>query len=94
MRYIWSFIFIDRSVGSTAVNDDNKEAIHLANNPVTTSNGKHIDVCHHVLRERVTNGELRLSMYRRHSSVLTFSPKRCLRRRFVFTVTLSGTYGD
>lgn len=57
MRYLWSFIFPDRDVGCTTVKEDNQGAIHLAKNPVTTPNSKHIDVRHHFLRERVANGE-------------------------------------
>ena len=37
--------------------EDNKGAIYLANNPVTTPNSKHIDVRHHFFRQRVADGE-------------------------------------
>ena len=47
---------MDPNVGFTTVNEDNNGEIHLANNLVTTSNIKHIDVRHHFLRERVANG--------------------------------------
>ena len=47
MRYLLSFIFLDRDVGCTTVKEDNQGAIHLAKNPVTTPNSKHIDVRHH-----------------------------------------------
>ena len=58
MRYVWSFIFQDRDVGCTTVKGDNKGAIYLANNPLTTPNNKRIDVRHHFLRERVASGEV------------------------------------
>ena len=57
LRYIWSFIFPDRDVGCTTIFEDNVSALHLANNPATTPNSKHIDVRHSFLRERVANGE-------------------------------------
>ena len=60
LRYIWSLIFPDRDVGCTTVNEDNVGAIHLANNPATTPNSKHIDIRHHFLRERVATGEFRV----------------------------------
>ena len=61
LRYIWSFIFLDRDVGCTLVKKDNNVgAIHLAKNPATTSNSKHIDIRHHFIRERVANGEFKV----------------------------------
>ena len=60
LRYIWSFIFPDRDVGCTLVKEDNVGAIHLAKNPATTPNSKHIDIRHHFIRERVANGEFEL----------------------------------
>ena len=35
-------------------------AIHIAKNPTTTSNSKHIYIRHHFIRERVTNGEFKV----------------------------------
>ena len=60
LRYIWSFIFPDRDVGCTLVKEDNVGAIHLAENPATTPNSKHIDIRHHFIRERVANGEFKV----------------------------------
>ena len=59
LRYIWSFIFPDRDVGCTLVKEDNVGAIHLAKNPATTPNSKHIGIRRHFIRERVANGEFK-----------------------------------
>lgn len=60
LRYLWSFIFPDRNVGCTLVHEDNVGAIHLASNPATTPNSKHIDIRHHFIRERVARGEFKV----------------------------------
>lgn len=60
LRYIWSFIFPRRDVGCTLVFEDNEGAIHLAVNPATTPNSKHIDIRHHLIRERVARGEFKV----------------------------------
>ena len=60
LRYIWSFVFPDRDVGCTLVKKGNVGAIHLAKNPATTPNSKHIDIRHHFIRERVANDEFKV----------------------------------
>ena len=60
LRYIWSCIFLDRDVGCTLVKEDNVGVIHLAKNPATTPNSKHIDIHHHFIRERVANSEFKV----------------------------------
>ena len=54
------FIFPDRDVGCTLVKEDNVGVIHLAKNPATTPNSKHIDIRHHFIRERLANGEFKV----------------------------------
>ena len=56
VRYLWSFIFPDRDVGCTLIHEDNVSTIHLACNPATTPNSKHIDTRHHFIREGVERG--------------------------------------
>ena len=46
LRYLWTFIFPDRDVGCTLIHEDNGSDIHLACNPATTTNSKHIDIRH------------------------------------------------
>ena len=60
LRYISSFIFPDRDVGCTLVKEDNVGAVHLAKNPATMPNSKHIDIRYHFVRERVANGEFKV----------------------------------
>ena len=39
---------------------DNESAIKLANNPVSHSRTKHIDICHHFLRDHETKGDIKI----------------------------------
>ena len=93
LRYIWSFIFPDRDVGCTTIFEDNVGALHLANNPATTPNSKHIDIRHHFLRERVANGEFRVVHVRsdsQHADFLTKPLHRetfCVHRNFVMNIS-------
>ena len=60
MRYVWSFILLDRDVGCATVYEDNKGAMYLAINPATIPNSKHIDIRHHFVRERVERAEFQI----------------------------------
>lgn len=60
LRYVWAFVFPGRDVGCTVVYEDNMGALHLAKNPATTPNSKHIDIRHHFIRERIGRGEFRV----------------------------------
>ena len=42
--YLWSVIFPDRDVECTVVKKDSVGALHMASNPVTTPNSKHMDI--------------------------------------------------
>ena len=56
------------------VKEDNVGAIHLAKNPATTPNSKHIDIRHHFIRERGENGEFKvvyLPSEEQHADFLT-----------------------
>jgi hypothetical protein len=37
---------------------DNESAVKIANNPVQHSRTKHIDICHHFLRDHVVKGDI------------------------------------
>ena len=92
LRYIWSFIFPDRDVGCTLVKEDNVGAIHLAKNPATTPNSKHIDIRHHFIPERVANGEFKVVYVRcegQHAYFLTKSLHQAafeVHRNFVMNI--------
>jgi hypothetical protein len=46
--------------GPTVMYEDNQPCIHIANNPVTSSRTKHINIRYHFTREAVFNKEIRL----------------------------------
>ena len=93
LHYIWNFIFPDGDVGCTTVYEDNVGALHLASNPATTPNSKHIDIRHHFIRERVANGEFRVVHVRsdlQHANFLIKPLHReafCVHRNFVMNIS-------
>ena len=54
--------------------EDNEGAKNMVQNPVCTSNSKHIDVRHHVLRKLIFEGEVfitHVESHDQHADVLT-----------------------
>ena len=51
LRQIWRFMLPSKVMPCFSVFEDNQGAVQLAQNPVTDSNSKHIDVRHHFLRK-------------------------------------------
>ena len=47
-------------IGPTIIYEDNRGAIHLADNPVDHPKTKHIAVRYHAIRDHIGNGEIRL----------------------------------
>jgi hypothetical protein len=43
-------------MGPTTIMEDNQPAIHIASNPITSSNSKHFDVRLHYTREKLHDG--------------------------------------
>ena len=92
LRYLWSFIFLDRDVGCTLIHEDNASATHLACNPATTPNSKHIDIHHHFIRERVERGEFKVVHVRSDLQRADFLTKPlakdifCAHRDFVMNI--------
>ena len=59
---------------SIGVSEDNKGAIDLAKDPLSSSNSKHIDERYHFLRELVGTGDLSIKYLRtedQHADILT-----------------------
>ena len=46
---------------ATMIHADNQDCIALANNPVSHSHTKHIDICHYFIRECIKRREIRLN---------------------------------
>ena len=46
--------------GRTTLMEDNQSAIVMAKNPQFHGRAKHIDICHHFIRERVSEGDIKL----------------------------------
>ena len=92
LRYLWSFIFPDRDVGCILIHEDNVSAIHLACNPATTPNSKHIDIRHHFIRERVERREFKVVQVRPDMQRTDFLTKPlpketfCAHRDFVMNI--------
>ena len=92
LRYVWCFIFPGLSAPCITVFEDNEGARHLAQNPVCTSNSKHIDVRHHFLRELVFRGEfaiVHVPTAEQHADFLTKPLNRetfCFHRNFLMNM--------
>ena len=73
-RYVRSFIFPGFGTMYITVFEDNEGTKHLAQNPVCTSNSKHINVRHHFFGELMFKGEFvhtHVESEDQHSDVLT-----------------------
>ena len=57
LRHIWRFMMPEKRMPCISVYEDNEGARQLAQNPITNSNSKHIDVRYHFIRELVGRKE-------------------------------------
>ena len=72
--YVWNSIFPGLRTSCITVFENNEGAKNLAQNPVRTSNSKHIDVRHHFLPELIFKGEFVITHVEsddQHAEVLT-----------------------
>ena len=60
LRQVWCFMSPSKVMPCFPVFEDNQGAVQLAQNPVTNSNSKHIDMRHHFLRELVRQRDIKV----------------------------------
>ncbi|CAM9497748.1 unnamed protein product [Laminaria digitata] len=74
LQQVWCFVLPEVGTLCVPVFEHNEGAVQLAQNPVTNSNSKHIDVRHHFLRELVAKGTISIAHVRskwQHADLLT-----------------------
>jgi hypothetical protein len=54
---------------------DNESAVKIANNPVQHSRTKHIDICHHFLRDHVAKNDISLEGVRSENQLVDIFTK-------------------
>ena len=60
LRRVWRFMLPSKVMPCFPIFEDNQGAVQLAQNPITNSNSKHIDVRHHFLRELVRQRNIKV----------------------------------
>ena len=60
LRQVWRFMLPSKVMPCFPVFEDNQGAVQLAQNPITNSNSKHIDVRHQFLRELVRQRDIKV----------------------------------
>jgi hypothetical protein len=58
MRFVNSFLPLNKQIGAVTLLKNNIECIKMANNPKDRKRTKHIDLRYHYLREKVTNEKI------------------------------------
>ena len=74
VRGVLVFLMPNRGSPSIRVFEDNKGAIDLAKNPLSSSNSKYIDVRYHFLRDLIGKGDLSVKYLKaeeQHADILT-----------------------
>ena len=74
LRQIWRFMLPSKIMPCFPVFEDIQGAVQLAQNPVTNSNSKHIDVRHHFLRDPVRQRDIKIVQVPsefQHANILT-----------------------
>ena len=84
LRQVWRFMLPDVGMPCIPVFEDNEGAVQLAQNPITNSNSKHIDVRHHFLRELVARKEIAITHVRSDLQLADFLTKAITQDSFEF----------
>ena len=74
LRQVWRFMLPSKVMPGFPVFEDNQGAVQLAQNPITNSNSKHIDVRHHFLQELVRQRDIKVVQVPsefQHADILT-----------------------
>ena len=74
LRQVWRFMLPSKVMPCFPIFEDNQGAVQLAQNPITNSNSKHIDVRHHFLRELVRQRDIKVVQVPsefQHADILT-----------------------
>ena len=74
LRQVWRFMLPSKVMPCFPIFEDNQGAVQLAQNPITNSNSKHIDVRHHFLRELVRQRNIKVVQVPsefQHADILT-----------------------
>jgi hypothetical protein len=67
--------------GPTTIFEDNQGCIYMSENSGTQRRGRHIDIRHHFVRERVANDEIKLTYIRTDDQLADLLTKPLLRQR-------------
>ena len=73
-QVVWRFMLPGKGMPCFPIIEDNQGAVQLLQNPVSNSDSKHIDVCHHFLRELVCQRDISVSRVPseyQHADILT-----------------------
>ena len=74
LRQAWRFMLPRKVMPCFPVFEDNQGAVQLGQNPITSSNSKHMDVRHHFIRELVRQKGIKLVQVPsefQHADILT-----------------------
>jgi len=63
---------------------DNTSVINLTKNPVQHSRTKHIEICHHFIRDHVTNGDCEIQFVSTENQLADLFTKPLSKERFNF----------
>ena len=61
MRFVNSFLPLDKQIGAVTLLEDNIRYIKVANNPEDRKRTKYINLRYHYLRDKIINGEIILN---------------------------------